>query len=205
MKKWSIFLLAVVLAGCQTVNSTKRYYARASEPNAAAVPSGPTTLSPEQLGAIKAYKFGGDREPLTQAEDVVRTALASTPKDQQALANQLAGLLGGDSTPDGKLFACRQLALVGTEQNVAAIAPLLNDPKTSDMARYALQPIPGAKVDAALIAALKGADRATEIGIINTLGDRKAKSAAKSIESLSKGTDASVAAAATAALEKIHG
>src|SRR5262249_18370716 len=100
-----------------------------------------------------------------------------------------------------------QLRRIGTEKEAGALAALLHDPKLSDIARWALQPIPGEGVDDALIGALKkGVDAKTEVGIIDTLGERGAASTVQTLAAIEHdkpGTDSGTAA--LAALSKIGG
>jgi len=187
-------LLLALISGCATT-STK---------SEAPAPVGSSTLSAEHIAAVQSYTFGQSRELLTQVEDAVQVALASNAESRK-LAATLADLLGAGTTADGKLFVCRQLALIGGDAEVAKIAPLLTDPATSDMARYALEPIPGKKADQALINALKSAPAGTtQVGIINSLGNRKVAAAAPALEAIAGGDD-DAAAAARNALAKIAG
>ncbi len=155
-----------------------------------------------EIQAIAAYKFGDSEEPLTVAEDMVTQAM-NTGENAEPIADNLAALLGTGATLDAKLFACRQLAIIGTERHVSAIAPLLLSPDTNHMARYALEPIPGASVDRALIDALGQAPDALKPGIINTLGARHAQRATGAIKEYASSSDPEIAAAATSALKKI--
>lgn len=155
------------------------------------------------LKEISTYQFGQSREPLTQVEDWVRVNLAS-PELSQAIANTLAGLLAANATRDCKQFVCRQLAVIGTDENVPAIAALLANADTADMARYALQRMQSPAVDAALLAALEGAGDAAA-GIINTLGERRSVVAVKALASYVMSDNMKVADAAISALGKIGG
>lgn len=159
----------------------------------------------EALAAMQAWEFGDTRETLTVVEDIVRDA-ANGPDSGAALAATLAGLLSDPATThDARQFICRQLAIIGTEAEVPALAPLLLDPATSDMARYALEPIPGAAVDAALLAALPQTQGAAKIGIITSLGARRTGEARTALTPLAADPDPAVAAAATAALAQLGG
>jgi len=159
-------------------------------------------LTEESLKAVRTYAFGQSRAPLSEVEDVVRASLVSA-EARGAVARQLAGLLSGDTTPAGKQFVCRQLAIVGTAEQVPALAPLLADPATADMARYALEPIPGPEVDAALIEALGSAPDAAKAGIANSLGARRCAAAVPKLKELTGHSDPVIAECAQAALAKI--
>ena len=82
---------------------------------------------------------------------------------------------------------------------------MLIDPETSDMARYALERIPGEGVDAVLRDTLPKTKGVEKIGIISTLGLRADSKSVPVLAALIKDTDAEVAAAAVAALGQITG
>jgi HEAT repeat protein len=170
---------------------------------AVAVPASASTAE-ELLQQIASYEFGQSRVPLIVAENWVRMNLDSE-QNRRGIAFALAGLLEGNATMDGKQFVCRQLAIIGAEENLPAIAPLLLDAKTADMARFAIQRMPGARVDAALLDALGKADAAAVPGMIGSLADRRAASAVKPLSTLATGEDAVVANCAIAALGAIGG
>jgi len=85
------------------------------------------------------------------------------------------------------------------------LAKMLTDEKLSDMARYALERIPGAAVDAALREAMAKTGAKVKVGIINSLGERRDAKAAAALSKLVGYLDEMVACAAVAALGKIGG
>lgn len=170
MKRWmGGLMLALALAGCQTSNK----------------PASPENVRPE-LAAILSYDFEQSRRPLSEVQDMV-TEAANGPDAGAALAAELASLLPLCTTYAAKDFLCRQLAVIGTESEAGEIAALLYSDETTHMARYALQGIPGQKVDAELVKALhaKLSETAT-VGIINTLAVRKSFSASDALIQLSR-------------------
>lgn len=156
----------------------------------------------DPIAAIKNYKFGDSTAPLRGVEGQVTESLGS-PEARKAIAASLAGILATDATRDAKIFACRQLAVCGGAENVPALAALLTAISTSDMARIALERIPGPEADAALIDALGKADDKSRIGIVNSLGVRKTAAAVPVIAPLLKSKDPVLAEAAAAALGHI--
>lgn len=156
----------------------------------------------ELLDTLSEYEYGDVRMPLRQAHLWVTNALDSEA-DSAAVAAALATVLERDATLDGKQFVCRQLARIGGPAEVPILAELLNNEETADMARYALQPIPGPEADAALIAALDTTSGDVRVGVINTLGERRANDAVAPLRKLAKHGDAMEAEAAVAALGKI--
>jgi len=156
------------------------------------------------LKAMPTYEFGQSRLCLTVISDAVRDSYgdAAARKD---LMNKLVAVLGSDATFEAKQFACRELSTIGTEDIVPNVAKLLGDEKTADMARYALERIPGAAADKALLAALGKASGLVKVGIINSLGVRGCEDAVSALSPLVADSDATVAEAALAAIGKIGG
>ncbi len=156
----------------------------------------------ELLGKISTYEYGQSRESLTELSDIIRGSYDS-PGELRQIEKHLVKFLLSDATLAGKQFVCKQLSIIGTEQAVPALAEMLTDEKTSDMARYALERIPGGAVDKALVKALGKTKGKVKVGIINSLGERRAKQAIDSLSKLLKDKDEDIALAAAAALGKI--
>jgi HEAT repeat protein len=80
---------------------------------------------------------------------------------------------------------------------------MLTDEKVSDIARYALERIPGPAVDDLLRNALLKAEGKAKVGIINTLGVRGDKKAVNALSGLVGDANETIAVAAVAALGRI--
>jgi HEAT repeat protein len=156
----------------------------------------------EALGKLKTYKFGQEDEAINTIRDAA-TGSFNDPTARQKLATGLAAILESDATNDAKHFACRQLALIGGQAQIPALAKLLTDQEMSQMARYALARIPGEAVDRALLDALSKMDGANKLGIINTLGNRRCNAAVEPLAKLLAGEQAEVACEAGKALGRI--
>jgi HEAT repeat protein len=157
----------------------------------------------EALGRLQTYQLGRDNEVV----DTIRDAAVGAHGDaalRTKLATDLAAVLEADTTTDAKRFACRQLALIGAEAQVPALARRLTDPELSQMARYALARIPGEAADRALLDALGRTEGANQLGIINTLGNRQCEAAVQPLGELLRAQDMTVAAEAAKALGRIH-
>jgi type 1 glutamine amidotransferase/HEAT repeat protein len=153
---------------------------------------------------LAGYQMGVDDSDAKLLAALVLEAQAPEADDaRKDLSRRLAALLRQDISEDCTRFACRQLALIGTEEAVPALAPLLLDPAFSDVARYALQRIPGGDADAALLQALAGAPDAIRIGIIDSLGARGTEAAVPQLAHALDSDDAGVRAAAALALGDI--
>jgi len=160
----------------------------------------------EAFDKVVSYEPGQSRQALVSIENAIKDSAAKADMRSE-LAKRLAALLGSQQASwSCKDFACRQLSLIGSSQEVPALAGLLGDPKLSDMARYALQRI----ADPAAIAALREAltkvnNDDIKIGIINSLGELGDKEAALVLAGPVKSANKTIASAAIIALGKIGG
>lgn len=155
----------------------------------------------KDLQAILDYRMGQGRQALTELSERIRTCDSS---ERRMLLHQLAGLtMMPEASGQAKDFACRQLAIHGGDEVVPVLAELLLDPQTADMGRYALERIPGERVDRALRGALGRAPAACKIGIIHTLGQRRDAEAVDWMVAPAKSADPDLARAALAALGHI--
>ncbi len=186
----ALMLAALAVSACQTI-----------EPNIGEPHSPPGTDA--ALDAVATWKHGESRAALTAIEDMVRDAMGQ-PEQERALALAMADMLDDPNvTPDAKMFFCRKIAEIGGPEVVPHVAPLLTEDDTHDMARYALEPIPGDEVDQAFIDALGGADPAAKVGLVNSLGARGVTEAADDIRPLTDSSNAELAQAARSALAKL--
>jgi HEAT repeat protein len=80
---------------------------------------------------------------------------------------------------------------------------MLNDAKTADIARYALERIPAPAAERALLKALPKSSGNTKVGIISSLGQKRSAPAVPELRSLIKDSDNKIAHAAVAALANI--
>ena len=158
----------------------------------------------EQLAKIKAYDFGDSRLPLTELSDEIRQAYGK-PAELKKYEAALLDVLKSDAKYAGKQYACRELSIIGTEQSVPVLAGLLTNEEYSDMARYALERIPGEAVNKAMCAALAKADGKARIGIVNSLGERGCTAATADIVKCIGGSDKVLCGAGISALGKIGG
>lgn len=119
--------------------------------------------------------------------------------------SDLIAVLQSNAPKAEKAFACKDLAIYGSEQAVPALAALLGDPELASWTRIALEAIPGAAADAALRDALDQLQGRLLVGAINSLGVRRDKRAVKALALKLEHSNASVASAAAVALGHIGG
>jgi HEAT repeat protein len=183
-------ITVIFYGGCETANMSKDTPAPAAN-----------NAFGELLSKIKTYDFNKSRADLVKISDMVRDA--SGKPEMKAMEKQLDDFLKSDASYAAKDFVCRELSVAGTETSVPALASMLTDEKVSDIARYALERIPGPAVDDALRKVLSKAEGKVKVGIINTLGVRGDKKAVESLAKLTNDANETVAVAAIAALGRI--
>jgi HEAT repeat protein len=168
------------------------------------VPAKTTSLD-KVLAKTATYDYGQSREPLTQLTAVINDA-SDSPRELNQIEKRLLEVLDSDATLACKQFICRKLSIIGTEEAVPMLAKMLVEPQTSDMARYALERIPGSAVNRALQRALDYTSGKVKVGIINSLGERRDKEAVEKLgRLLMSGVDKDIALAGLSALGKIGG
>lgn len=163
----------------------------------------------EILADIARYEFGQSRVPLAEVDDLIRSASGS-PRKLKDMEKSFVELLRSDATPAGKQFICRKLSVIGTKDSVRTLAAMLTEKATSpiepaDMARYALERIPGPEAGQALLGALDKTSGKAKVGIINSLGARGDRKAVQQLSPLISDGDKQVAEAALSSLGKIGG
>jgi HEAT repeat protein len=158
------------------------------------------------LPEVARYEAGQSRQPLIAAQKLVAEA-GKDPKQAAAAARLVASLLEEPkATRLAKDFACRQLWIVGTAEQVPALARLLDDAQLSHMARYAMERMDAPAVDKALREALgRVRDDELLIGVITSIGERQDAGAVAPLANSLGHKNPAVAAAAGAALGKIGG
>lgn len=166
----------------------------------------PTLAQTDHAAAIsqlKAFRPGGSDAVFGEIDQWVNQS-RSDPQRRQEAARDLAGVLQSDASFDAKEFACRELIIVGTEDQVPALTGLLTDEALAHYALMALARIPGPKVNDALLAALPHATGRTQLEIMDTLGERQVPAAVPLLTTGLQSTDLAVVDAAATALAKIN-
>ena len=153
---------------------------------------------------MRTYKFGQSRKALQAAEKLI-AASRGRPQARRAFRKALVELLASDATTDAKAWACGQLRLIGTAEDVPALAKLLTDKDLSLAARSALEGIPDPAAVAALRAALGKVKGRALVGLLSSLGALRDTKSIPAAAELAAGGDKDVAAAAVRVLGEIGG
>lgn len=160
--------------------------------------------SPDPWAELVKLDHGSDR---TYGSTVRAMVMNAEPAQRPEMENKLLQVLASPGLTDtGRMFICRMLALIGTTACVSAVARLLQDIRTADAARYALDGIPDPAVDAAYRGALDkltGASKAGLIGSIALRGDRQALAMLQALAATAAETP-EVRTAAKRAVERLN-
>lgn len=150
--------------------------------------------------ALPTYQYGQDMAPLLTLDRAMIQAMAS-PETRSAYAARLARLLDSPATtPAARQYICLQLRQVGTSAEVPTLARLFKQDATSEMARQALEAIPGEASLASLREGLTTLKGKQLVGAINSLAARQDAGSVAKLQLLVDDSDKAVAAAALWAL-----
>lgn len=151
------------------------------------------------------YEYGQDMGPLLAIDLEVIRVMGSAEK-RADLAARLAALLEDEATtPAARQYICLQLRNIGTDAQVPILARLLRQPDSSEMARHALESIPGQASLQALRDALDDLQGPLLAGVLGSLAMRQDDASVDTLVSLAGSPDAIVAVAAVRALGGIGG
>jgi len=164
----------------------------------------PSVTLDDIMAGLAGYDYGQSRLPLTQLNEYVRSAHISEGGLVRT-EQRLVAFLQTGAPLAAQQFVCRQLSIIGTEASAPALSGMLADGATSDMARYALERIPGAAVDKVLREALPRTSGNVQAGTITSLGERGDAGSVGALADLISDSNPTVAAAAVAALGRIGG
>jgi type 1 glutamine amidotransferase/HEAT repeat protein len=152
---------------------------------------------------LRTFDYDQPRKPLRTLERFIAQATGD-PKQREAIAEQKRDMLADPKTTlPARRFLCKQLRVLGTDAHVPTLVKMLDDPKTAEMARQALEAIPGDAPLQALRDALGTLKGTARIGVANSLGVRRDEKSVPPIAQLARSKDAALANAALEALGRI--
>ena len=154
------------------------------------------------IAALAGYDRSQSRAPLVAVEELIRDS-SGNAELRRALRGALANLLGSSATQDARLFAARQLWMLGPGDALPVLKPLLLDDDAVDLACYALGQDPAPEAGQALREALAAAEGKARIALANLLGERRDADAVPALCAVANGGDLPAACAAVRALGKI--
>ena len=156
------------------------------------------------LEELAVYEYGQEEDILFRLRKYILAHKINLLYREQN-EHQLLLFLESGASLAGKMAVCRQLRQIGSDRSVAVLEKMLFQSQTSDMARYALEKIPGTEPEKALLQSLKNNTNKNRMGIISSLGQRGVLSAVPELSQLLNDPDISIAAASARALGWIGG
>jgi len=157
----------------------------------------------EAFAQLKDYDYGREAKPLRSLERMIGKA-TNDPQEKAKIAERLAGILVDAHASDGaKLFCCQQLHFVGSDAQLPLLTKMLDDPKTAEMARGALEGLGSEGGRAALRAAMERAQGGAAASLAASLGALRDEKSVEALAKLLGSPDAVTARCAAQALGKI--
>ena len=158
----------------------------------------------EACRAVCTYELGQDRVMLARLDELTRLS-ADSPPLRNALADALAEAVSGQASDDAKAYFLTQLALVGSPRHVPALAPFLTHSRLSLPARSALHTVGGDRAVTAMIEALPTLEGPLLAGVIQSLGQSRARAALPALARYVKDAHVDVSRSAIKAMALIGG
>ncbi|MGH9626759.1 MAG: HEAT repeat domain-containing protein [Bryobacteraceae bacterium] len=156
----------------------------------------------ELIKAVKTFDWGESGASLLLIDAEIRK-IAGHAEHAGKLEAALLEILRSDASLAAKRGVCKRLGLIAGEQSIPVLAAMLDHADTSDMARYSLERMPSAAVDAALRSALARTSGIMRAGIIHSIGNRRDSQAVPALGELLQDADETVACASACALGRI--
>lgn len=153
------------------------------------------------LDAVARHKDAQDPIALHRISAALRDPTPAARESAQSALLKLAARK--DLTPDATRAVIDWLGDVGDDRAVPVLTSWGRKAVTADRAIRALDRIPGAAADAALITLIKAAPAAHRASVVDSLGQRRAPGSVPAISGLLKSRDAGLASAAINALSRI--
>ncbi len=153
------------------------------------------------LAQLKSYDYTKPRSTLRALEQHIARAQGN---QRERLADSLVALFADPATPmPARRFIARHLPLLASRRHVPTIARVLDQPKAAELARRALETIPGDESLAVLRGLIGKAKGRLLVGAVNSLGVRRDPKAVQPISPFLRSNDEGLASAAAEALGKI--
>ena len=142
------------------------------------------------------------REKLVRVEALVQQTY-QRPSLRVHLERQMVKVLKSEAPWDVRKFLCQQLWMMGTDESVPALAGMLTENQTVEMACYALRNHQSPMASQALIDALGKVKGRSLLSVINLIGDRREERSVPALIRIARNPAGGAAGSAIAALGKI--
>jgi HEAT repeat protein len=158
----------------------------------------------ELVKTLKAYDWGKSGAPLLAVDAEIRK-VAGMPDRRAKLEDALLEVLKSDAPLAARRGVSKSLSLIATDRSAPALAAMLPNADTSDMARYVLERMPPGAADAVLRAAVRDTRGRICAGIVQSLGNRRDAQSVRVLTEALADADEETAQAAAWALGRLGG
>ncbi|AQQ71566.1 Cytochrome c551/c552 [Limihaloglobus sulfuriphilus] len=147
------------------------------------------------LNGISDWQHDDGYAPVIAVNDFVKLNY-DAPQILSEIEGLLAEFMASDATIAAKRYVSRILRVIGTDKSLPVLLELAKDPKTSDIALYALYGNKSEQLESAAIEVLIRSEGPERVGLINLLAQRGFLQAVPSFGGLMRSEDLEVAKAA---------
>ncbi|MCK4853542.1 MAG: HEAT repeat domain-containing protein [Bacteroidales bacterium] len=156
------------------------------------------------LDVLTAYDYDKSRSWLPDLQHLMMEVYKN-PEALSEVEPLMIEFLQSDARAAGKQYVCRELGVIGTASSVPVLSELLVAPGMAGTALLALEKIPGAQADQALLKVLVEEDEVLQIAVINSLAARQVTAAIIPLTRLMRSDNEKLALSAISALGSIAG
>ncbi len=167
----------------------------------------PGTGSPKEIpiAALRSADYAGSQTPLDELDRSISAAGADPAKVASLCSAMVRALQQPEASFAAKQALCQRLGRLLSEQSADAqtlrvLGAMLVDPHQVDIARLALEPVPGPAVDAVFVRTLQASNGAVRLALVQSVGHRRIAAAVPLLAGLLRDPDAPTANAAANAL-----
>jgi len=154
------------------------------------------------LEVMSGYDYDSSRSWMPELQNLMMEVY-SNGKAIRVVEPLMIDFLQSAATEAGKQYVCRELGLIGTARSVPVLSGLLSAPGMAGTALLALEKIPGAEVDQALLKVFAEENAALQIAVINSLAARHVTDAINPLTKLIRSDNEKLALTAISALGSI--
>ena len=188
-----------LIAGCA---------APATAPTPAPAQAQPVAVESAPNVTLKAIDYSGSQKSLEALDRAIVSAGTDATKISAVVSDLLELLRQTDTSFAAQQAAGQRLGQLLTQPaDIAAalstVGPMLTNERLVNVARLALEPVPGATVDAAFLQALSESTDDTRLALIESIGSRRIAKAVPALAPWLKARDEKTANAAAHALGQI--
>jgi HEAT repeat protein len=167
-----------------------------------------TASAPAPDAALKSLDYSGSQSALQSLDRSIAAAGTDRTKLSAIIAELVEVLKQPDATFTAQQAAAQRLGqllpqLNADDATLTTVEHLLTDERLVNVARLALEPIPGEATDATFLRAFGETSGGTRVAIIQSIGNRRIANAVALLAPLLKNSDEPTASAAAKALGQI--